>query len=1071
MLRRFPYLRTLATVCIVSLTVQVAAPLFASSSMRGVERTVSSLSTDNNPSSSKRLAWANGLWNLILSNLQSGAPPLNPAPGSPQPWQPTYPVCSGVVNMATGNLQIVHPVCGWGGKGGGIAFTLYFNSQSTRTSPLGNKWTHSYNWQVVTGTNTATVIAGDGTETTFSLSGGQYLPPAGVYDQLVRHGDGTWTLTHKGGLQRLFTAEGKLDRVVDLNGNVVQCAYSGGLLTSVTDASGRVLQLGYSGGRLTSVTDAEGRVWTLSYDATGHLIAVSDPLLNGVSYSTQFGYSGDNVTTITNRLGKTWTFAYGASNRFSSMTDPDGKTWTLAYQVPGGGLGGFRTQPIAIGIEPGDVVSVGVTTDPTGIAERRGMNDLGEWRTFTDALGNQTQLEYDSAHNRIKVRLPSGAVWQYTYDARGNTLTVKDPLNNTTSYQYGLYDRVTLVQDPLGNQTHYGYDSRGNLVQVTDPLGNTTTYTVNGSGLVTAVTDPMGRQTQFTYDATGNLTQVRDPLGNTTRYSYQCCRVTQRTDALGRVTTYSYDGWGRLVGIDYPQSADVSLQYDAEGRWIQSVDGTGTRTFSYDSWGRRVQQVSPAGTTTATYDGAGRLASQTDVTGRRITYSYDGAGRLVRVSDPTSWVQYTYNANSAVTREVYSNNTRVDYTYDSAGRVTSVQHRVHSTGALIIGYAVTYDSAGRVTRINETPSNAVTTYQYDGAGRLLREERTVNRPYLGEYQYDASGNRTFARRVENGVETHRGTYTYDGAGRLVQVVDAATNATETYVWNADGTLASFPGPGYTRLLEYDEEGRLIRIRRDYGGGNVQLAYEYAYGFDGGRRWRKDYLNGVWTRYPCGVACGAGELVEQQKPLEGGSWSTSALYLQGISLVRRNSEWHHFDPLGTAGVITNMSASVVSNNLYDVFGVLRYQQGSAETPWRWWLQGAEEYYLYIAGMGIVYNSKHTSSSLLRYYSTTATFRHRPARLPKFPKLNPACLGCLLGVPLFIPYFADCSRPWTPGWRDCINTYWDAFHEECTSDVFCKAAIAGCLFACGLDAPDVVKWLRRVLKVIGASPSEH
>jgi len=82
-----------------------------------------------------------------------------------------------------------------------------------------------------------------------------------------------------------------------------------------------------------------------------------------------------------------------------------------------------------------------------------------------------------------------------------------------------------------------------------------------------------------------------------------------------------------------------------------------------------------------------------------------------------------------------------------------------------------------------------------------------------------------------------------------------------------------------------------------------------------------------------VFCGAGELVEQQKPLEGGSWATSALYLQGLSLVRRNSEWHHFDPLGTAGVITNGSAQVVSNNLYDLFGVLRYQQGSAETPWR------------------------------------------------------------------------------------------------------------------------------------------
>ncbi|GIV20771.1 MAG: hypothetical protein KatS3mg023_2522 [Armatimonadota bacterium] len=46
--------------------------------------------------------------------------------------------------------------------------------------------------------------------------------------------------------------------------------------------------------------------------------------------------------------------------------------------------------------------------------------------------------------------------------------------------------------------------------------------------------------------------------------------------------------------------------------------------------------------------------------------------------------------------------------------------------------------------------------------------------------------------------------------------------------------------------------------------------------------------------------------------------------------------------GTAGVITNVSAQVISHNLYDVFGVLRYQQGNAETPWRWvWIQASEE----------------------------------------------------------------------------------------------------------------------------------
>ncbi len=63
----------------------------------------------------------------------------------------------------------------------------------------------------------------------------------------------------------------------------------------------------------------------------------------------------------------------------------------------------------------------------------------------------------------------------------------------------------------------------------------------------------------------------------------------------------------------------------------------------------------------------------------------------------------------------------------------------------------------------------------------------------------------------------------------------------------------------------------------------------------------------------------------------------------VGQVRHNGEWRHFDPFGTTGVITNGSASVVSNNLNDLFGVLRYQQGNAETPWRWQQNGEEDLY--------------------------------------------------------------------------------------------------------------------------------
>ena len=114
---------------------------------------------------------------------------------------------------------------------------------------------------------------------------------------------------------------------------------------------------------------------------------------------------------------------------------------------------------------------------------------------------------------------------------------------------------------------------------------------------------------------------------------------------------------------------------------------------------------------------------------------------------------------------------------------------------------------------------------------------------------------------------------------------------------------------------------------------MQLAYEYGYGYDGSRRWRKDYTANLWTRYPCTAASCAGDLVEQQSDLSGGNWVVSATYLKGVGLVRRNNEFHHFDVLGTAGVITDASGAVLSTNVYDAFGVARYVSGNAQTQWR------------------------------------------------------------------------------------------------------------------------------------------
>ena len=327
----------------------------------------------------------------------------------------------------------------------------------------------------------------------------------------------------------------------------------------------------------------------------------------------------------------------------------------------------------------------------------------------------------------------------------------------------------------------------------------------------------------------------------------------------------------------------------------------------------------------------------------------------------------------------------------------------------------------------------MTNFSYDGANNLLSETRTGTKPYSGTYTYDMSNRRKTALVITNGVTTHNGTYTCDGAGRLSQVVDSATGLMEVYTWNNDGSLASSPGPagsGYSLLFDYDEEQHLIRIKHNTGG-TITTAYEYGYAADGDRRWRKDYAGNVWTWYPCGVACNAGELVEQTSDLTGAIWTTSALYLRagnGCSsqLIRRNSEYHHVDIFGVYASISNSVASVISNVLFDVFGSQRFSSGSALTPWRYGA-AADENMLY-----------------------TRAGTKMPAREITIDPLEPyyliACLVCLVGPILALRDCDKIARPrYSRRWFACLRLYYDEFVKACHS-LPCKIALEICKEAC-------------------------
>jgi hypothetical protein len=114
-----------------------------------------------------------------------------------------------------------------------------------------------------------------------------------------------------------------------------------------------------------------------------------------------------------------------------------------------------------------------------------------------------------------------------------------------------------------------------------------------------------------------------------------------------------------------------------------------------------------------------------------------------------------------------------------------------------------------------------------------------------------------------------------------------------FAWNPEGTLARWEAPNsYARVFGYDEEGQLVRIERDYGGGDVQVAYEYGYNSDGVRVWKRDVLNQQEYRYVCRIGCGGVPMRVYNRAMGGSSWVSVEDYLPAGNALGYNENWRY-----------------------------------------------------------------------------------------------------------------------------------------------------------------------------------
>ena len=187
-------------------------------------------------------------------------------------------------------------------------------------------------------------------------------------------------------------------------------------------------------------------------------------------------------------------------------------------------------------------------------------------------------------------------------------------------------------------------------------------------------------------------------------------------------------------------------------------------------------------------------------------------------------------------------------------------------------------------------------YTYTPEGRLESEVREGQVWYSRHYGYNLDGSRAMVMRDDALNGAHWDVYAYDPvSGRLASVQDALTGEVYNFVWNPEGTLARWENNapnGYARVFGYDEEGRLVKIERDYGSGGVQVAYEYGYNSDGVRVWKRDVLNGQEYRYVCRIGCGGVPMRLYNRVMSGGSWTSVEDYLPAGNALGYNENWQY-----------------------------------------------------------------------------------------------------------------------------------------------------------------------------------
>lgn len=779
-----------------------------------------------------------------------------------------------------------------------------------RTSALGVETSYEYDARG----NRVALVEAAGTEdqrrTEFSYDLAdreiQVRDANGTVTVLMRDANGNIAERH----EAYGTGEARMTSFVhDGNNRVVSTTDTVGTITETEyDAAGNTVRI------VSAVGTPDERIQTFEYDQKGQTVvevngegdrteSVYDGAGNRIRLTVAPGSDVEQVNQ----------FEYDRDNRLVAGVDGEGVRTEYRYDGIGNKIETIQAAGVP-GEERHTYYTYDLddrllqVVDPMGGTTQYTYDVLGNQTEIVDANGGVQTNTFDAVGQLLNSVSAGGVETTNQYDLRGNIVeTTQGYLDGTdqrtTRYGYDLLDRQILVTDPEGFSTTMEYDPFGNQTRITHgqyllsptdasydadkaarafPQSNTFTY--DAADRMLTMEDGVGNQVTYTYDALGNrtsMTEAADTAPRTTEYRYdRANRLVETITPEGGITRLSYDEAGNQSVESVLQQikegvaiwSSRTFEYDGNGRVAAEVDPYGIRSeHEYDALGNKVLTRAAAGTvderiTRAEFDLNNRVSAEIDGEGNRTAYEYDALGNRTKATDALGRSARYYfdgsnNLVAVLDPEGYVNSFR----YDSAGNRTGetvsmerytgpVDDQMAPTPAVSPEDRVsqsTYDGNSRVTERVEA-DGSTTTYEYDGAGNLLREvqyanteePRELNYTYdlnnrlvsfldvdgtVTEFTYDGANNKTSETitNTDDPNAVRRTEYEYDLNNRMVNEVfdPEGLNIAQTIVYDLAGNaIEKTDGNGSTTRTEYDLNNRVTR-QIDALGNDTLFSYD------------------------------------------------------------------------------------------------------------------------------------------------------------------------------------------------------------------------------------------------------